>query len=157
MMNPYPKVAVQEQNLSYAQQLSTSFASSKGELTTITQYLYQSWTLDNCPSDFVAGLKHIAYTEMTHFSLLGELITQLGGNPIYRSFQYNRPILWNASMVPYYTTFTKVVHNNIASEQVAIDQYQQHITMIQDSGITAVLQRIIQDEQEHIEWFKRYQ
>lgn len=155
-VEPYPTVSVQAPNQTYAQMLSAAFAGSKGEITAITQYLYQSWTLENCAADFTYSLTQIAKVEMLHLNIMGQLITQLGGNPIYRSFQYNRPTLWNAGMVGYHSTLTKALHLNIAHEQAAIDTYQQLSSVIKDECVVAVTQRLVLDEQLHLELFRKY-
>ena len=43
-----------------------------------------------------------------------------------------------------------MIQAGITSEKEAIDQYQMHIKMIQDDCVTAVLARIIKDEEYHI-------
>ena len=43
----YPNVAVSEKNLRYAHILMPDFASAASEMTTVHQYLFQSWTISN--------------------------------------------------------------------------------------------------------------
>lgn len=45
--NWYPPVTVTEKNLSYAQILMPDLAATVSEMTTVHQYLYQSWTVGN--------------------------------------------------------------------------------------------------------------
>ena len=45
--NWYPPVAVLEKNQQYAQILMADLASTASEMTTVHQYLYQSWTIND--------------------------------------------------------------------------------------------------------------
>lgn len=153
---PYPSIQVAAPNLCYAQMLSTVLASAKSELTTITQYTYFSWVLDQESADFAASFRKIAQVEMRHLDLLGKLITALGGNPIYRSYPYKRPAFWSSGVLQYQCGTEKALHISIAGEQAAIDSYRHLSKLIQDSGVTTVLARIILDEEIHIHFFQQY-
>lgn len=153
---PYPPIQVAEPNLCYAQMLSSVFASAKSELTTITQYTYFSWVLDQEAANLAAALRKIAQVEMHHLNLLGKLMTALGGNPIYRSYPYKRPAFWSSGVLQYQCHIEKALHISIAGEQTAIDSYRHLSKLIQDSGVTKVLQRIVLDEEIHIHFFQDY-
>ena len=87
------------------------------------------------------SFRHIAQVEMHHLDLLGQTITALGGNPIYRSFPYKRPSFWNACMLQYQCNKEKALRISIAGEQEAIDGYhlffsvhcQPHLVRIQNA------------------------
>lgn len=93
---------------------------------------------------------------MRHLHLLGQLITALGGNPIYRSYPYKRPAFWSSGVLQYQGNKEKALHISIAGEQEAVESYRHLSKLIQDSGVTAVLQRIILDEEVHIRLFQQY-
>ena len=154
--DPYPTIAVKAPNLVYAQMLSSAFASAESELTTITQYLYFSWVIAPGDSDLGTMFRKISQVEMRHLNMLGQLITALGGNPVYRSYPFKRPIFWNSGMLQYQCNKEKALHISIAGEQTAIDGYQHLSKLIQDSCVTDVLQRIILDERIHIQLFQQY-
>lgn len=153
---PYPSVQVAAPNLSYAQMLSASFASAKSELTTITQYVYFSWVLEQGTSELCTCYQKIAQIEMLHLNLLGQMITALGGNPIFRSYPYKRPAFWNSGVLQYQCNIEKALRISIAGEQSTIEGYRHLSKLIQDPGVTAVLQRIILDEEIHIQVFQEY-
>lgn len=153
---PYPAIQICAPNLSYAQLLSTPFASAKSELSTITQYIYFSWVLEQNCTEIHHLFQQIAKVEMHHLNLLGQLITALGGNPVYRSYSYNRPAFWNSGVLQYQCSTEKALHISIAGEQGAIEGYRHLSKLIQDSKVTAVLQRIILDEEVHIQLFQQY-
>ena len=153
---PYPAVQVSAPNLTYAQMLSMPFASAKSELTTITQYTYFNWVLEPDWADLAAVYQKVAQVEMRHLHLLGQLITALGGNPIYRSYPYKRPAFWSSGVLQYQGNKEKALHISIAGEQEAVESYRHLSKLIHDSGVTAVLQRIILDEEVHIQLFQQY-
>lgn len=153
---PYPSIQVAAPDLRYAQMLSSVFASAQSELTTITQYTYFSWVLDQKDQALIGGFRQIAQVEMHHLDLLGRLITALGGNPAFRSYPYKRPAFWSSGVLQYQCNTEKALHISIAGEQTAIDGYRHLSKLIQDPGVTAVLQRIILDEEIHIQLFQQY-
>lgn len=153
---PYPAIQISTSNLTYAQLLSTPFSSAKSELTTITQYIYFNWVLEQSSDEISHLFLQIAKVEMHHLNLLGQLITALGGNPVYRSYPYNRPTFWNSGVLQYQCHTEKALHLSIASEYAAIEDYRHLSKLIQDSTIIAVLQRIILDEEVHIQLFQQY-
>lgn len=154
--DPYPPIEVDCVNPHYAQILKISFASSKSETTAVMQYAYQSWVLHTEFSEIANVMHHVAMVEMHHLEILGRLIDLLGGTPSYSCIQRNRQFPWNATMVFYGRMVRQMMQNNIAAEQDAIRQYQKQIQMIQDCHIQEILKRIIQDEELHIELFKKY-
>ena len=44
----------------------------------------------------------------------------------------------------------QIIAANLEAERAAIEQYEQHIGMIEDDYVNAMLKRIIQDEEYHI-------
>lgn len=151
---PYPPLEVEEPNPHYARLLGIDMASPKSELTSITQYIYQSWTL---PASFDhAGelMRRIAAVEMHHLDMLGTLISKLGGNPRFQSVQ-TRPLPWDGRMVTYNQTPALAIRDNMVMEQNAINNYRKQTTMIRDPHVVAVIRRIIMDEEMHMLIFKR--
>lgn len=80
---PYPDVNVGEPNPSYAAILSDILAGRGSETTAIAQYSAHRFFTQDYPAVYTA-YKYIAYTEMTHFWMLGRLILQLGVWPKVR-------------------------------------------------------------------------
>ena len=152
----YPPIAVKECNLQYAALLSNNFASTFSETTAIMQYNHQKWALAASNLKLSQTLGHIAMVEMKHLDFLGQLIVLLGGSPQYIAVNKNRPTYWNSRMIFADTTLPSVLQRNIQSEQYAIDAYQNQISLIQDEFVTAILARIILDEQVHLEIFKTF-
>ena len=61
-----------------------------------------------------------------------------------------RQKMWTPEYLSIPENAMKMLFADIESEKAAINQYQMHMKMINDSYVNAVLARIIKDEQYHI-------
>lgn len=148
---PYPPIRVREPNQFYANLLTVDYCGSVSELTAITQYIHGESRV--CSGDCAAArtLLGIAIAEMMHLQKLGELIVLLGGTIDYAVPTRNgKPQLWTPGYVDLAGSLQAVISSNIEAEKAAINQYEQHMRMIEDDCVNAVLARIIQDEEYHI-------
>lgn len=152
----YPPITVTEPNLQYAALLSGDFASVCSELTAVMQYNYQKWILARQNSRLGHALEQIAMVEMQHLDMLGQLIVLLGGTPQYLALQKNRPAYWNGRMIFADTTLPAMLTRDIRNEEFTIENYRNQIKIIEDPCITAVLERIILDEEKHIQIFQSF-
>lgn len=144
---PYPE-AHPTQKLSEAKLLMPSYAGIASELTAVTTYTFQSLITESKEelSDALAG---IAKVEMKHMRLLGQAIYRLGGYPIMGARSY-----WSGNMAGYTLDPKKFLRMNIASEEAAIANYERTILALSDDSVKLLLERIILDEELHIEIFK---
>ncbi len=151
MSLPYPEVKVREKNLAYANLLSIDYCGSVSEMSAIMQYInnHNRLSCDQCPlSKTILG---IAMAEMIHLKKLGELIFLLGGNiDFVAKYRDGRQKMWTPQFVAIHDNAREMLLSNIKGEQDAIEQYKIHIRMIEDDCVTAVLARIIKDEEYHI-------
>ena len=149
---PYPKLMNIRQNLRYADLLYDNFAGDFGELSAITQYIYEHIELNKYES-FSKILLSIAIEEMHHLDLIGDLIRRLGKRPYYIN---KSQCIWNAENVKYhFNNIYDMLCYNIESEKKAIIGYQEAIKNTQNKSIKELLERIILDEQTHLEIFNR--
>jgi len=149
---PYPKLMNLRQNIKYANLLYDNFAGEEGELTSVNQYIYEHIELKKYES-FSKILLSIAKEEMHHLELIGDLIKRLGKKPYYIN-QYQR--IWNANNIKYhFNNLYEMVMFNIESEKKAIEGYKESIKYTQNKSIKDLLERIILDEQTHLEIFNR--
>ena len=144
---PYPEIIVEE-NLPEAKILMPSYAGMASELTAILTYSFQSYITTALP-ELRSALEGIAKTEMHHHELLGTTIAKLGGYPIMGARQY-----WNGSFANYTLAPKKFLQQNIAAEETAIRNYEQTILNLSSPQIKMLIERIILDEQMHVEDFK---
>lgn len=148
---PYPEIQVRGQNPAYANLLSADYCGATSEMSAITQYINNENRLscEKCP--LAKTILGIAMAEMMHLQKLGELIVLLGGNVNYTAKHRNgAKRMWTPEYLTLPENAVKMIQTGISSEKEAIEQYQMHIKMIQDDCVTAVLARIIKDEEYHI-------
>lgn len=148
---PYPPLRVQEPNQFYANLLTVDYCGSVSELTAITQYIHGESCMccEHCAQ--ARTLLGIAIAEMMHLQKLGELIMLLGGHIDYSIPTRNgKSQLWTPGYIEFTGNLEGILAANIEAEKAAINQYEQHMKMIEDSCINAVLAKIVQDEEYHI-------
>jgi Mn-containing catalase len=149
----YPKIMVEKENPEYAKIILEDYAGIGSEETAIHTYIYQNIVLDGEIADTI---KHIAMVEMHHLKILGELIHLLGCQPGFYTIDSNIGYIipWTSNNVDYNTILSDVILGNISREMNAIRQYKNHIQEIDDIYVKKVLERIVEDEEVHIECFK---
>lgn len=148
---PYPPVKVQEQNQFYANLLTVDYCGAVSELTAIAQYIHgESCVCCNYCTE-AKTLISIAVAEMIHLQKLAELIMLLGnGIDFTIPTRSGRAQMWTPEYVNLVNAMPGIISSNIAAERAAIDQYEQHMRLIEDGCVNAVLARIVQDEEYHI-------
>ena len=152
---PYPSVKVEGKNEYYAKLLLEDYSSMTGELTSITQYIYQHFDKFNSNYNFSNTLKEISMVEMRHLELLGETIKLLGVNPKFILNDNTCLTYWSSSFIDYDLDIKTMLKSDIELEQEAISRYLYHISIIDDKYIKNLLSRIIEDERQHIKCFEQ--
>ena len=153
---PYPEIRVEKENYYYADLLSQDYAGAEGEITAVMLYSFQHFDKFKTNPEISKILEEIAVVEMYHMELLAKTIKLLGKNPTYTTYDslnYNC-INWSAYSVDYNTDLKYILKGNIKKEQNAIRNYKYHKSLIKDRYIKKLIDRIIIDEQKHIEVFK---
>lgn len=155
---PYPTVRVEKQNIEYANILRQDYAGEVSEDTAVHQYLYQSILKKGTYPEFSDMMEKIAIQEMIHLKLLGETITLLGSEPTFEVKDANllECVPWSASYVNFTNDLKKMLKDNIIAEKDAIRNYKLHRLIINDTYIRELLNRIIEDEEEHIRIFESF-
>ncbi|MGI6068883.1 MAG: ferritin-like domain-containing protein [Blautia sp.] len=147
----YPPIEVTEKNLQYAQLLIPDLASATSEMTTVHQYLYQSWTMSSDYKNIRRVIQRMAVVEQHHFTIIGQLIALLGGQPQCRSSKFNS--FWCGNMVDYSCDLRTILTNNANSELFAAKAYEKQAKIIQDPCISKMLARLSLDEKLHYQIF----
>ena len=153
---PHPKISVTRPNRELAILLTQDLAAAKSEMTTIHQYVYQSWMIQEKYPEISEGLSKIAAVEMHHFDILGKLIQMLGGNPKCQSINRGRFTVWNGNMINYHTGIRQILLNDISSEQFAYKAYTLQSASVPDPKVSAILARLSLDEKLHAEILHDY-
>lgn len=148
---PYPLIQVRCRNRDYAELLKVDYCGAVSELSAITQYINNQNRMACEKCSFAKMILAIAMAEMMHLQKLGELIDLLGGEVDYSAMQPSgKQKLWTPAFLTLSGNIRKMLCAGIESEKGAIMQYRNHISMIKDDCVNAVLLRIIKDEEYHI-------
>lgn len=147
---PFPPTQVAEKNKTYAKLLTRDYCGMVSELSAITLYVNNQIRLSEEYCNVAQTVAAISMAEMIHLQMLGELICLLGGKLTYKAHYEKERLLWTPDYLNLKKKPQDMILDSIQSEKDAIAQYQQHIEAIKDPNVTAVLSRIIRDEEYHI-------
>ncbi len=149
---PYPRLMNIRQNQKYVNLLYDNYAGASGELTAVTQYIYEHIELNRFET-FSKILLSIAKEEMYHLELIGSLIRKLGRGAYFID---KNQCAWNTENIKYhFNNVYDMLMFNIESEKEAIKGYREVAKYTQNKSIKDLLERIILDEQTHLEIFNR--
>ena len=116
---PFPEVKYVVKNPMYANLLYNDLSGELGELSPVTQYIYEHMDIANFPEISDIMVK-IAIQEMKHLNLVGELIKRLGKNPYFID---SKGMNWNSKYLKYnFDDIVETMRHNIETEKVAIDR-----------------------------------
>ena len=147
----YPPVRVEEKNSEYAQMLMPDLASATSEMTTVHQYLFQSWTVSRENKAVCRVIGRMAKVEQHHFSIIGQLIALLGDQPECRSTGPSS--YWCGNMVNYSCDLHELLSANAESERFAAQTYTAQSKEIKDPFVSKMLARLAMDEKLHYKIF----
>lgn len=103
--------------------------------------------------DDAQTLMSIGIAEMKHIEILGEAMLKLGVSPKYMQCP-NTQTYYNASTVSQAVTPAKMLMDDVQGEMNAIADYQKMLFILKNEQVEALIQRIILDEQLHLETLK---
>lgn len=153
---PYPSLDGIGEDACSLRIISPAYAGRAGELTAILQYVYQHILFERMGDGEAAEtLLAVSVAEMRHFEILGTLICKLGAPPVFTNCPPYPVGYYSASAVDYSSTPQKMLLADIAAERGAIAAYNCMISKLTDERVAAVLQRIVMDEELHLEAFKK--
>ena len=152
--SPYPEIKVQAVNRKYAAILMDDYAGPESELTAITQYLFLQATAKGKGAEAGRTAVRIAITEMHHMEMLASVIVLLGGRPVFSGNQSAGKGFWSGRYPYYGTALCDRLQAALNGEYQAIQNYEQHIRMIEDPDVQAILKRIVLDETLHVKILK---
>lgn len=158
LREPYPTIRTKTPSPMFVRQILTSYAGPQGELSTILQYFYNHLAAQNVGYPNLSELfECISQVEMRHLDLLGHLILAYGGNPmlIYHTAHRSRPQWWNTSFINYRASLAEILRNASNGEHAAVEEYSRLKHCTQDADTQALLDRIIADEEHHIQLFSQ--
>lgn len=151
---PYPSIAQVKPNGCDLVMVYDLYSGAISEYTAIAQYVYhhlyaKETGFEALEKEFLS----IAIVEMRHLALLGSLILQLDGAPKFIVPTATGYVPWNATLIDYGCGLKDMILLDIKSEQAAICDYLHGAKCTQQAEIAALLRRISQDEELHLQAF----
>jgi bacterioferritin len=125
-------------------------------MSAVAQYINHSQTISNKAVSNL--LLYVSLVEMYHLQLIAKMITDLGGNLRYWNSNNS---YWSGGNIDYGDTIINKLSLDIYSEEEAISGYQSILREINNlnvpelSQVSAMVNRIIEDEYLHISLFKQ--
>ncbi len=152
---PYPSLNGITPDIKTASIISPAFAGVHSELTATLQYVYHYFNFtrefDVKTADTLMG---IAITEMEHLEILGNLLIKLGVDPVFTHFPPARSEYYSTRAVAYSKTPVKMLLDDISGEMVAISEYRNMLSCLNNEKVGEVISRIILDEELHVNVLK---
>ena len=148
---PYPPVQAETHQRDYAYAMLSNIGSSNSEMSAVSRYFYNSVITNSDYGDFARCFHKIAIVEMHHLNIFATLALQSGADPRLWSLQGRRMAYWTPGFNNYPREIRAIIESSIRDEENAIRKYTRQSQTIRDVNIVENLNRIILDEQLHIE------
>lgn len=151
---PYPPLQVAVPNPRYARAMLDNIGGSNSEMTAVASYFYDQLVLQERYPEIAAIYRQIDQVEMHHLDIFGQLARQLGAEPrlwtrLGKKYQY-----WTPAYSSYGAELPILLKNSISTELAAIEKYQYQAAHLGDPALQDILDRIVVDEQRHVEIFR---
>lgn len=147
---PYPDICITDNNPAYGRAMLDNVGGSNSEMTAISLYFYNN-LITSCCEEISVCFHRISIVEMHHMKIFGQLAKNLGMDPRLWTRQGRRFAYWTPGYNQYPVQLNTLLLNAIRGEKAAVEKYHAQAGIIKDSNICAILDRIILDEQLHIE------
>lgn len=151
---PYPPVKVNGKNPNYALAMLSNMGGKNSEMSAVAQYFYNHLVTEQRSKELGDMYHHISIVEMHHLEIFGELACLLGADPRLWEKRRNGTAYWSPGYLCYFSSIKEILSSSLKAEQEAIQKYEMQRKTIQDENITCLLERIIIDENIHVELFK---
>lgn len=152
---PYPEPEVEQKNIEYADLLLQNYAGGISELTSVNLYMYQHIIGCGMFKEYAELMGQICKVEMKHLEFLGKTIKLLGLKPTYVNSVYPHGHLWSADEIDFGHEIQGMLAADIRAEEDMIRSYKYHKVLISDRYIHKLINRIIMDEELHLDLFHR--
>lgn len=152
---PYPDISELKPDCKSSNIIMPAYADAQSELTAILQYIFQSLNFGVSGNErFATALEEIAIAEMKHLDLLGEALLRMGVSPVYVRRPPNKCDFYSTCNISYATQPTAMIAADIAAETDAIRGYEQMLCKLTNPTVSALISRIVLDEQLHLRCLK---
>ncbi|HJA30538.1 MAG TPA: manganese catalase family protein [Candidatus Eisenbergiella pullicola] len=151
---PYPPLRVERPNPLYASEMLSNIGACNSEMSAISLYLYNSTILTPVNREFAEIFHKLSAVEMHHLNIFSHLAHMLGADPRLWTCSGKRPCYWSPACNHYPRQLVPLLKNALQGEQDAILKYRRQADQICDAYVTDLINRIILDEQIHVEIFR---
>lgn len=153
---PYPEMTDIKENPQYASLMLSNLAGLYSEMNAVSLYFYNHVILKDFWPELSVAMEKISIVEMHHLDIFAHLAYHLGADPRLWDCQQGCLEYWSPGYNVYPSHLKSLLENAIIQEQNTIAIYQQQITCIKERTIQKILQRIIEDEELHIQIFEYF-
>lgn len=149
--SPYPKITGIVPNYTYGKMILDNVGGMNSEMSAISLYLYNHIISEDKYDKIHSIFLQISMVEMRHLDIFCELAFKLGMDPRLWSCtdEYNE--YWSPAYNNYPNQLDALLENAIIGEKRAIEKYAYQASIINDPKIVAILNRIILDEEIHVQ------
>ena len=150
---PYPDVIVQEKNLEYANELLGNIGGEVSEMSAVSLYFYNHVVTQE-HTEISKTFSQISRVEMHHLELFAKAAFSLGADPRLWERRGRKLVYWSPKYNTYAQNVSRLLTKALYSEYMAVEKYTRQAKKMKNPALVALLERIIQDEKEHIRIFK---
>lgn len=150
---PYPPVRVDGPSSLYACEMLSNMAEVVSEMSDVSRYFYIAVVTAEQYGWISTCFHHISIVEMHHLNMFAGLARLLGADPRLWSGRA-RKRWWSPSFIGYPCELRALIAESIKAEEAAISKYSRQANTIRDINIVEILNRIILDEERHLQIFK---
>lgn len=129
--------------------LTYLYGSKEGIIQRINEYLYQLVVIEQ--EEIRLVLEQILKSEINHLKIIGQQIKHLGYYPIFATINSNTEKYWNAYELYYDQEISSILEIDITQKKKAIFHYQLFKNYTENSSLKQMIERIIEEEYEHLE------
>lgn len=151
---PYPPIRICERNPLYGRMMLDNVGGQNSEMSAVSIYLYNNLLIDEDP-ELSECFLNIGMVEMHHLRIFGEIARMEGENPRLWTHKGNQMSYWTPAYNQYPIEMKPLLMNLLNGEKGAVQKYHAQCEKIQDCHIKACLERIILDEEIHIQILER--
>ncbi len=153
---PYPSLEGIQPSPHDLNIVGNSYAGRISEFSAIAQYVYhQLEAKGDGRVPIGQTLLSIAQVEMRHLNILGTVVGRLGGTPSFYYREEGRLVPWQGGLVDGCRQVVEMLQSDLRLERQTIACYHWQGAQVSQPQITAVLNRIILDEEIHVQVLER--
>ena len=150
LSSPYPMPTGLGCNRRDACRLLEVYCGQASELTLVTQVAFHQTEAMQNNASIAQTLQGICRVDLQHLTMLGSCIRQLGARPTYRTCPNGEPVPWTPRFVNYRSSMRDMLEADIRTKERIVRRYNRLIHCIGNTQISALLNRICEDELLHI-------